>query len=76
MAQAKMGSSDGRIGVRDFAGCNALLLSTVKRLEPSYRGPFDPQALIEYLEALVLQARKNAEEIEAFATANRRAASD
>ena len=44
MAQARMGSSDGHIGVRDFVGCNTLLLITVKRLDPSYRGPFDPQA--------------------------------
>lgn len=71
MAQARTGSSDGRIGVRDFAGCNTLLLITVKRLDPSYRGPFDPQALIEYLEALVLQARRNSEELAAFAVLHR-----
>ena len=64
------------IGVSNYGECTALLLSTVKRLDPAYKGPFDAQALIQYLEALVLQARRNAEEIEAFATANRRAASD
>lgn len=74
MAQARTGNFESFIGVQDFRGCCVLLLSTVKRLDPTYRGPYDAQALIQYLEALVLQARRNSEEVEAFATANRRSA--
>ena len=46
-----------RIGVYDLAAARTLLCSTVERLDPEYQGPYDAQALIQYLEALVLQAR-------------------
>ena len=49
-------------GVTDLESATHLLRSTVERLGPAYRGPYDAQALIQYLEALVLQAqRKTAE---------------
>ena len=58
------------IGVSNYGECTALLLSTVKRLDPAYKGPFDAQALIQYLEALVLQAREMPRDGR-FATARR-----
>lgn len=49
-----------RIGVYDLASARDLLARTVERLDPTYKGPYDAQALIQYLEALVLQARMKA----------------
>ena len=47
-----------RIGVYDLASARDLLASTVDRLDPEYKGPYDAQALIQYLECLVLSARE------------------
>ena len=47
-----------RIGVYDLASARNLLVSTVERLDPEYNGPYDAQALIQYLECLVLAARE------------------
>jgi hypothetical protein len=46
-----------RVGVYDLSSARTLLCSTVERLDPDYDGPYDTQALIQYLEALVLRAR-------------------
>jgi hypothetical protein len=43
-----------QIGVYDFESLTCLLTETVRRLDPDYQGPWDPQALVQYLEALVL----------------------
>jgi len=52
-----MTAPEHRIGVYDYASAHDLLSSTVLRLDPKYKGPWDTQALIQYLEALVLKER-------------------
>lgn len=47
-----------RIGVYDLPSARDLLASTVDRLDPEYKGPYDAQALIQYLECLVLSSRE------------------
>ena len=44
--------------INDYEPCRQLLESTVRRLSDSYQGPTDAQALIQYLEGLVLQQRR------------------
>ena len=47
--------SDGVVLVEPDA--NAMLKTMVLRLNPDYTGPWDTQALAQYLEALVIQSR-------------------
>ena len=46
-----------QIGVNDMESLTDLLRLVVLRLDFGYQGPWDPQALVQYLETLAIRPR-------------------